>query len=120
MKGNLDFDYINKNWFVKWLNISQMYPSIAVGGSIKLHPEDVEVIEVYQMYLGQDKTLIDKEVDYIELDGFAKLIEPGTDYELSLYSKIETAIISWSNDGTKTAGTLTREIIKLIEENNSK
>lgn len=32
----------------------------------------------------------------------------------NLYSQIEHAIISWSNDGTKTAGTLTREIINII------
>ena len=33
----------------------------------------------------------------------------------TLYSEIEYAIIMWSNDGTQTAGTLTREIMKLIE-----
>ena len=31
-----------------------------------------------------------------------------------LYSDIETAIIKWSNDGTKTAGTLTREIMEIF------
>jgi hypothetical protein len=36
--------------------------------------------------------------------------------ELSLYQEIETAIIRWSNDGTKTAGTLTREIMELIKK----
>lgn len=35
---------------------------------------------------------------------------------MSLYQKIEIAIIQWSNDGTKTAGSLTREIIKIIED----
>ncbi len=33
----------------------------------------------------------------------------------TLYSEIEYLIIQWSNDGTKTAGSLTREIMKLIE-----
>jgi hypothetical protein len=39
----------------------------------------------------------------------------------TLYSEIEYLIIQWSNDGTKTAGSLTREIMKTIEsyENNS-
>jgi hypothetical protein len=42
------------------------------------------------------------------------LIEPGTTYNPSLYSKIENEIIQWSNDGTKTAGTLARKIMELI------
>lgn len=33
-----------------------------------------------------------------------------------LYSKIETLIIRWSNDGTQTAGQLTREIMELVEK----
>jgi len=33
------------------------------------------------------------------------------------YQEIENAIIRWSNDGTKTAGTLTREIIEIIKQN---
>jgi hypothetical protein len=36
--------------------------------------------------------------------------------ENKLYSEIEHAIILWSNDGTKTAGTLTREIMELIKK----
>ena len=35
--------------------------------------------------------------------------------EKDLYSQIENLIISWSNDGTKTAGSLTREIMALIK-----
>jgi len=35
-----------------------------------------------------------------------------------LYSEIENLIIRWSNDGTKTAGSLTREIMSLIKTNN--
>lgn len=33
----------------------------------------------------------------------------------TLYSEIETLIIKWNIDGTKTAGSLTRDIMKLIE-----
>jgi hypothetical protein len=33
----------------------------------------------------------------------------------TLYSEIETLIIRWNIDGTKTAGSLTRDIMKLIE-----
>jgi hypothetical protein len=32
-----------------------------------------------------------------------------------LYSEIEDLIIRWSSDGTKTAGSLTRDIMKLVE-----
>ena len=32
-----------------------------------------------------------------------------------LYKDIETAIIRWSNDSTQTPGTLTREIMELVE-----
>lgn len=32
-----------------------------------------------------------------------------------LYAKLEKMIMEWSNDGTKTAGELTREILKLIK-----
>lgn len=37
-------------------------------------------------------------------------------YNMNLYQKIEHAIIWWNNDGTRTAGSLTREIIKIIED----
>ena len=36
--------------------------------------------------------------------------------ENELYSAIETAIIRWNLDGTKTAGELTREIISIIKQ----
>ena len=36
--------------------------------------------------------------------------------EKDLYSKIENSIISWNNDGTQTAGSLTREIMEIIKE----
>lgn len=34
----------------------------------------------------------------------------------TLYSDIETLIIMWSNDGTKTAGFLTRQIMELLDK----
>lgn len=36
-----------------------------------------------------------------------------------LYSAIENAIIKWVLDGTKTAGSLTREIMSIIEKQNN-
>jgi len=38
--------------------------------------------------------------------------------EKSLYSEIEYLIIDWNNDGTKTAGHLTRQIMKLLGKEN--
>ena len=38
------------------------------------------------------------------------------DSNKDLYKDIESAIIRWSNDGTQTAGVLTREILQLIKE----
>ena len=38
------------------------------------------------------------------------------DLGTTLYSEIEYLIIMWSNDGTRTAGSLTREIMKLINQ----
>ena len=114
MKGNLYYDEIETLWYVNWMNIPEMYPSMALSGRLELHPDDVEVISVYQMYVGKDNTLNNKEVEYTPLDGYAKLIEPGSTYNPLLYSKIETEIIRWSNDGTKTAGELARKIMELI------
>ena len=34
-----------------------------------------------------------------------------------VYAEIENLIIYWSNDGTKTAGTLTRRIMYVLEQN---
>jgi len=42
-----------------------------------------------------------------------------TGEERKLYSEIEHQIIMWVNDGTKTAGSLTREIMDLIIVHNS-
>lgn len=39
---------------------------------------------------------------------------------MTLYQEIENQIIIWGNDGTKTAGSLTRKIMKLIETENKK
>ena len=36
--------------------------------------------------------------------------------EKELYSEIEYLIINWSNDGTKTAGALTRQIIEQFKK----
>jgi hypothetical protein len=40
--------------------------------------------------------------------------------EKVLYSEIEGLIIEWYNDGTKTAGYLTRQIMKLLSDDNNR
>jgi hypothetical protein len=40
-----------------------------------------------------------------------------TEKDKELYSEIERLIIMWSNDGTKTAGYLTRKIMKTLNKN---
>ena len=35
---------------------------------------------------------------------------------MTLYQKIEHVIIWWDNDGTRTAGSLTREILNIIKD----
>jgi|ERR1041385_2488236 hypothetical protein len=42
------------------------------------------------------------------------LIDSIDEGQTSVYQKMEGAIIKWSNDGTRTAGSLTREIMKII------
>jgi anti-anti-sigma regulatory factor len=37
-----------------------------------------------------------------------------------LYSEIEDLIIRWSNDGTKTAGSLTRQIMETLSQQKHK
>jgi len=48
---------------------------------------------------------------------YAKTVQLINDNPTELYSEIEYLIIMWSNDGTKTAGSLTRDIMKLITQN---
>ena len=62
---------------------------------------------------------LDDKSDKIDL---AKLMEGKAvqlinDDPTELYSEIEYLIIMWSNDGTRTAGSLTREIMEIINEN---
>lgn len=56
--------------------------------------------------------VLEKDKEYKEYQKFINNME---DHQVKLYREIENLIIDWSNDGTKTAGTLTRQIMKLIE-----
>ena len=39
---------------------------------------------------------------------------------MTVYQEIEQSIIRWYNDSKQTAGTLTREILKIIEDEKAK
>ena len=54
---------------------------------------------------------ITDEVKEFYINGYKQCQE---DLNKDLYSEIENLIITWSNDGTKTAGTLTRQIMEKI------
>jgi hypothetical protein len=61
---------------------------------------------------------LDDKSDKIDLaklmDG--KAVQLINDDPTELYSEIEYLIIMWSNDGTRTAGSLTREIMEIINQ----
>ena len=59
-------------------------------------------------YRNQPVDVICFVIDY-EYTNYAKL----KDSEETIYSKIENLIIEWNINGTKTAGSLTRDIMKL-------
>ena len=94
-KGNLNFDQsgraypdnpeVNENWDCIWENDGKHYKLVG-------DDEHKEWEEVHT-----HKETINKMNSEI------------------IYSEIEHLIIQWNNDGTKTAGSLTREIMELIK-----
>jgi hypothetical protein len=52
----------------------------------------------------------------VSFEAGAKWQQERTYNEKELYSEIEWLIISWNNDGTKTAGHLTRQIIEQLRK----
>lgn len=56
--------------------------------------------------------VLEKDKEYRE---YQKFLSNMKEHQIKLYSEIEHLIIMWSNDGTKTAGSLTRDIMKLLE-----
>jgi hypothetical protein len=81
-------------------------------GNIKLYTEE-QMIQAF----AYGKTLEPFDCFEDMIDSL-KPIELPSDEEIEnkLYSAIELAIIRWNLDGTKTAGSLTREIISIIKQ----
>ena len=76
----------------------------------RAYPDNPEVKENWNC-------IWEKDGKYYELvgDNEHKEWEEVHPFKDTLYSEIESLIIHWTIDGTKTAGSLTREIMKLIE-----
>jgi hypothetical protein len=101
-KGNLNYDQsgraypdnpeIKENWDCIWEKDGKHYKLVG----------DDEHKEWEEIELNPKKSVMER---------FGKLIINNK----ILYAEIEYLIIQWSNDGTKTAGSLTRDIMKLIE-----
>jgi hypothetical protein len=107
MNGTLYYDEIEKQWYVNWLYKLETMPGAALSGRHKVCAESAVSIELRGLSSGDS-------VLYIEEEEYARIINSADD--LSLYSQIEHLIIKWNIDGTKTAGHLTRQIMKLIEK----
>jgi len=86
-----------------------------------LYSQVVDLSMMSKIELGNDviaeikrlKDLLNQEEDISDWDD---TLEDGLEevpWETDLYSQIEQSIIKWEIDGTKTAGHLTREIMKL-------
>ncbi len=56
--------------------------------------------------------VLEKDKEYADNQ---KFISNMKEHQIKLYREVENLIIKWSNDGTKTAGSLTREIMTLLE-----
>jgi len=107
MNGTLYYDEIEKVWYVNWLRVSEFSPNVSVSGRVKVKAESVVSLELMRLSSGD-------EILYIEENTEARLVNSVD--EISLYSQIEHLIIKWEIEGNKTAGYLTRQIMKLIEK----
>jgi len=111
---------IDNDWVIKY-NI-RLGENVMQSKTIPLYPEDALYCLDSDDGLSFDFEIIDefshpekyKNVGLFDGIIYAKLIglRNKEDY---LYSKIEHLIIEWSNDGSKTAGHLTRKIMEIIK-----
>lgn len=76
-----------------------------------MRPRVIDCFEV-----GSDRSESERQLFNNICDSLDACAERNKPEPISLYSEIEHSIMVWSDDGTRTAGSLTREIIKLIEK----
>ena len=108
-KGYLHKLHQSKKWVVRYDRTPQIITELPV------HPEDAKLLTK-----SDHLTQVDFQVETIAI-GESEFDIRDCDvavlnYKLSLYSKIENAIINYTIGEHQTAGELTREIIKIINE----
>jgi hypothetical protein len=112
LQGHLHQLPRSKKWVVRYNRTPQIITELPVNpkdAELLTKKDDVKpvVFQVETVAIGTS------EHDIQDCDVATILYELVDD---SLYGDIELAIISWCNDGTKTAGFLTREIIDIINK----
>ena len=118
MKGILYKE--NNNWMVRWYDEINSSTDSTQIGIIPLHPGDVK----NHGHILKEYTMVDFDIIPVFVEKEGEECVNGEDVpharikntENILYSSIEDLIIRWSNDGTKTAGTLTRQIMSEIKK----
>lgn len=106
MKGKLIKTDVNE-YFVYWL---EKRDGDRINRVLLLHPCDTTKLSMSR-YPYSDQSEVDFIITEVDDIKYAKIMD-----ESELYSTIESEIIIWSNDGTKTAGHLTRKIMDLISK----
>jgi len=112
LKGHLHQLPKSKKWVVRYNRTPQIITELPVN------PKDAELLikrDHLKPIAFQVETVAigTSEFDIQDCDVATILYELAED---SMYADIELAIISWSTDGTKTAGFLTREIIEIVNK----
>ena len=111
IKGHLHRLPKSKKWVVRYRRTPQIITELPV------HPSDVATLKKSShlkqvMFEVETVAIGESEWDVMDCD-VAKIA-----CTAKLYSKIESAIIKYTVDGTITAGELTRKIIKLVNAEN--
>jgi hypothetical protein len=97
-------------WFVMNSECKEVDVQPLLAGFIDDEPSYYE--DMYEIIISEDPCSMDFTG---ELDGLPNLCDVIKEKnEKQLYSDIELLIIAWNIDGTKTAGSLTRDIMKLL------
>jgi len=124
MKGNL-FKTKLGEWKVSYQELKRNIDP----NDVVIHETEFIEKEVLLHPKHKDGAIIDKEIEFEiikvndhyyhsspQYTDYAVIIQNKEEKQKELYIKIEHAIITWSLDGTKTAGFLTRQILDLVND----
>ena len=104
----------DSNFYVLFVTNNQLkgLPLLPETNTTDLQTDmEVHFEEVVKLKTGATYTATEGwNVDPVE-EVYARLV-----WSPTLYTEVEQAAIRWSNDGTRTAGDLTREILALVEK----